>query len=280
MVFNPPQLKVVDKDEIAKWPTVKIAPQRSKEAYIDQARRAGAWFAVLFIGWLLTRLTCAYDFPPECILSNTALEVLTDLLTLAVFGFCQAWFCEILEERRFRHLYRQFYFGPIYIFTGIILSLLETTDWWEDMRHDQNYNWGSGMTVFSVVMVIFIAVILLWHFAEAWRILPGAYYISGQVPVNIVIETNLHRIYNVSRGLILAYVLLYCAFAIGDDQGWELHYVLVAFCLSLFAQFKAVPSVVFLAITTAVWVQGVGAYGVQFLANNNTTQEEELARTA
>lgn len=89
MVFNPPQLKVVDKDEIAKWPTVKIAPQRSKEAYIDQARRAGAWFAVLFIGWLLTRLTCAYDFPPECILSNTALEVLTDLLTLAVFGFCQ-----------------------------------------------------------------------------------------------------------------------------------------------------------------------------------------------
>lgn len=95
-----------------------------------------------------------------------------------------------------------------------------------------------------------------------------------------MIETNLHRIYNVSRGLILAYVLLYCAFAIGDDQGWELHYVLVAFCLSLFAQFKAVPSVVFLAITTAVWVQGVGAYGVQFLANNNTTQEEELARTA
>lgn len=53
------------------------------------------------------------------------------------------------------------------------------------MRHDQNYNWGSGMTVFSVVMVIFIAVILLWHFAEAWRILPGAYYISGQVPVSI-----------------------------------------------------------------------------------------------
>lgn len=89
MVFNPPQLKNIPQEEIDKWPTVKIAPQRSKEAYIDQARRAGVWFGVLFIGWILTRMTCEFGFPPHCILPNTALEVLTDLLALGVFGFCQ-----------------------------------------------------------------------------------------------------------------------------------------------------------------------------------------------
>lgn len=85
--------------------------------------------------------------------------------------------------------------------------------------------------------------------------------------VKVVIETNLHRVYNVSRGLIVVYVLVYCAFAFDYDEGWELHYILLAFLLSLLAQFKARPSIVWLAITTGVWVQGVGAYGVQFLCN-------------
>ncbi|CAM9610888.1 unnamed protein product [Sphacelaria rigidula] len=151
------------------------------------------------------------------------------------------------------------------------------SSWWEDMRHDKNYNWGSGTVVFSVLCIIFVILIVIWHFAEAWRILPGAYYISGQVPINIVIETNLHRIYNVSRGLIITFVLLYCAFAYADDQGWELHYITMAFCLSLLAQFKAKPSVVFLAVSTGVWVQGLGAYGVEFLCINNKTMAEKLA---
>lgn len=101
-------------------------------------------------------------------------------------------------------------------------------------------------------------------------------FLSG-LQINIVIETNLHRIYNVSRGLIITFVLLYCAFAYADDQGWELHYITMAFCLSLLAQFKAKPSVVFLAVSTGVWVQGLGAYGVEFLCINNKTMAEKLA---
>lgn len=89
MVFNPPVLRPVEGEEPPEIPTVKITQIRDKEAYIDQARRAGVWIGVLFIGWLLTRLTCEYDFPPECNLPNTGLEVLTDLLTLFIFGFAQ-----------------------------------------------------------------------------------------------------------------------------------------------------------------------------------------------
>lgn len=56
------------------------------------------------------------------------------------------------------------------------------------MRHDKNYNWGSGTVVFSVLCIIFVILIVIWHFAEAWRILPGAYYISGQVPVSAYVN--------------------------------------------------------------------------------------------
>lgn len=90
MVFNPPVLRPGPGTEEEKnMPTVTIAPKRSKEAYIDQARRAGIWAAVVFFGWILTRLTCSYGFPPNCILPTSALEVLTDLLVLLLFAFVQ-----------------------------------------------------------------------------------------------------------------------------------------------------------------------------------------------
>lgn len=151
------------------------------------------------------------------------------------------------------------------------MSLLEITDWWEDLRFWSNDDFHTGHIAFSVIMVIILIPIIVWHFAEAWRILPGAYYISGQVPVKVIIETNLHRIYNVSRGLILAFALLYAAFAYDEKEGWELHYVLLAWVFSLLAQFKARPSVAFLAVCSGVFAQGVGAYGVNFLCNANKT---------
>ena len=69
-----------------------------------------------------------------------------------------------------------------------------------------------------------------------------------------------HRIYNVSRGLIVTYALLYGAFAFDKGDGLQLHYVLLAWVLSLTAQFKSKPSIIFLALCTGVFMQGFGAY--------------------
>lgn len=68
------------------------------------------------------------------------------------------------------------------------------------MRFEQNYDWGGGMVFFSVLMVIIVAVVLLWHFAEAWRILPGAYYISGQVPVSVFVPSFSPCPHGICRG--------------------------------------------------------------------------------
>ncbi|CAM9973514.1 unnamed protein product [Ectocarpus sp. 12 AP-2014] len=264
MVFNPPVLKQ-DADNAEKPVKVTVSPARSGDAYVEQAKRAAAWIGLLLICWLFQRLMCHFDLPPHCDLPSDALEVLTDLLALLVFGLTQAWFCEVLEERRFRHLTREAYFGIVIIVMGLIVSAIETTDWFQDFRFDDNSDWRDSHIVVAVVLITFVLVIVAYHFAEAWRTLPGAYYVSGNINLDIVIEENLHRIYNVSRGLIVSYALLYGAFAFEEGDGLKQHYVLLAWVLSLIAQFKSRPSIIWLALCTGVFIQGLGSYRLRFL---------------
>lgn len=144
--------------------------------------------------------------------------------------------------------------------SGLALSGIETSDWWQDFRFDDNDDWSESHIIVAVIMLVTVAAVIGWHFAEAWRVLPGAYYVSGNINLNIVIKENLHRIYNVSRGLIVTYALLYGAFAFDAKEGFQLHYILLAWVLSLLAQFKCRPSILFLALCTGVFVQGFGSY--------------------
>lgn len=63
-----------------------------------------------------------------------------------------------------------------------------------------------------------------------------------------------------SRGLIVTYALLYGAFAFDKGDGLQLHHVLLAWVLSLIAQFKSKPSIIWLALCTGVFMQGFGSY--------------------
>lgn len=69
-----------------------------------------------------------------------------------------------------------------------------------------------------------------------------------------------HRIYNVSRGLIITYALLYGAFAFDKGDGLQQHHVLLSWVLSLLAQFKSRPSIIWLGLCTGVFMQGFGSY--------------------
>lgn len=86
MVYNPPVLKEADGEEPV---VVTVNPARSGDAYIEQAKRAAAWITLLVICWLWQRLMCHFGLPPSCDLPMDALEVLTDLLALLVFGLTQ-----------------------------------------------------------------------------------------------------------------------------------------------------------------------------------------------
>lgn len=109
-----------------------------------------------------------------------------------------------------------------------------------------------------IVMLVITVLVLFAHFVEAWRVLPGAHLISGQGIPRIKIMEDLLSIYVASRLLILAYFILYVAFSIARDDGWGYQLYLVAWVLSLFAQFKSFISVFWLAVTTGVFLQGFG----------------------
>lgn len=92
----------------------------------------------------------------------------------------------------------------------------------------------------------------------AHQVLPGAHLISGVGVPRIQIQEDLLSIYVASRLAILAYFILYVAFSIERDDGWGYQHYLLAWVLSLFAQFKSTPSVIWLALTTGVFLQGIG----------------------
>lgn len=87
MVYNPPVIK--EGGDAEEPVTVTIEPVRMGDAYVEQAKRAAGWITVLLLGWLFQRLLCDFGLPPHCDVPKDALEVLTDLLTLLVFGLAQ-----------------------------------------------------------------------------------------------------------------------------------------------------------------------------------------------
>lgn len=92
MVYNPPFLKHAGPDgagPVEPNAVIVATPPARREAYIEQAKRAAVWSLVLIVGWLLMRLACHFDLPPDCSLPNDALEVLTDLAVLLIFGLVQ-----------------------------------------------------------------------------------------------------------------------------------------------------------------------------------------------
>lgn len=90
-MYNPPVLRDGDVGEPV---TVTVSPARSGDAYIEQAKRASGWVALYLVGWLWQKILCQLDLPSNCQNADTALEVLTDLLALVVFGVTQvSWAC-------------------------------------------------------------------------------------------------------------------------------------------------------------------------------------------
>lgn len=81
---------------------------------------------------------------------------------------------------------------------------------------------------------------------------------SPSAPVLSQVREDLLSIYVASRLMILTYFILYAAFSVARDDGWGYQLYLMAWVLSLFAQFKSFVSVFWLAVTTGIFLQGIG----------------------
>ncbi len=125
--------------------------------------------------------------------------------------------------------------------------------------------------VASVILIIFVALVFIYHYFLAWKLLPGGWLgwnlVSGQVPEDTPppIRENRFLQYAATALIVTTYVTLFAAFAHNRGDGWDYHYVLLSWAMSLLCTFDDPISVGWLGITTGAFLQGVGAYSFRVL---------------
>lgn len=196
------------------------------------------------------------------------LEVLTDLVVLFGFALAQAWWCEILEENRYEELLRARWVFVVTLSTQILVSSLGLIKSPEacDTSHSREYfefsELRSVLFIFGLIATIFV---VCWHFHRSWTTLPGTVLISGGLTVPARPDVDYNGIYVCSRLLVVAWSIIFFSFIL--DEGDSLHYrgPLLAWMLSLIAVFPSPLSHGWLAVTTGVFLEGIGAHRLRFL---------------
>lgn len=128
-----------------------------------------------------------------------------------------------------------------------------------------------GEAVASIILIIFVALVFIYHYFLAWKLLPGGWLgwnlVSGQVPERTPppVRENRFLQYAAMALIVTTYFVLFAAFAHNRGDGWDYHYVLLSWVMSLLCTFDDYISVGWLGITTGVFLQGVGAYSFRVL---------------
>lgn len=143
-------------------------------------------------------------------------------------------------------------------------------DEFEDL-HESGQELTTGAAVVSVMLLVTVSLVFLYHYFLAWKLLPGGWVgwglSSGRVPETSPSPVRENRFlqYFATTLLITLYVVLFAVFARQELAGWNYHHVLLAWVMSLISTFDDPISVAWLGITTGVFLQGVGAYSFRVL---------------
>lgn len=148
--------------------------------------------------------------------------------------------------------------------SGLIISAFTRVEELAGLR-DTDGDFTTFQSVVSIVLIAFVVSAVLYHFLLAWRVLPGAVLISGGVGGTDAPPENRFVHYCFVCVLVVAHVSLFGAFAFEGGDGWGYQYALLAWVLSLLARFDDTLSVMWLGLTSAAFLQCVGAYSLSFL---------------
>lgn len=89
--------------------------------------------------------------------------------------------------------------------------------------------------------------------------------ISGGVKEPEKPKVDFHGIYASGRLAVVAWCILFSAFILNEDDGFDYRGGLLAWMLSLIAVFPHPVSYGWLAVTTGVFIEGIGAHRLRFL---------------
>ena len=223
-------------------------PQHDAAAANKCVTRLLAWVAMNVLVYVGQRLAVAAGLPSDGIdpAGRRATFILASVQMLVLHACGTAIFAHVLapERRLLTRWTANVGFFVVASVTGIVFSLLSDLTQLETSLSSR----GGRSAAYVVVMCIVAFFILLGLWFHVWYAKRSSTKL-GVVP------------YLAPR---LAVVCAYAAYIIildVNNDAWELHHYLIAWIGTLFCAFDHPASVVCLAITTGIFVQGLAAYG-------------------
>ena len=223
-------------------------PQHDAAAANKMVVRLLAWVAMNVLVYVGQRLAVAAGLPSDGIdpAGRRATFILASVQMLVLHACGTAIFAHVLapERRLLTRWTANLGFFVVASVTGIVFSALSDLTQLETSLSSR----GGHSAAYVVVMCIVAFFILLGLWFHVWYARRSTTKL-GVVP------------YLAPR---LAVVCAYAAYIIildFNNDAWELHHYLIAWIGTLFCAFDHPASVVCLAITTGIFVQGLAAYG-------------------
>ncbi len=221
----------------------KMFPRPSEYA------KLGAWIGLLLTGWLLTRGICAAGLPSDCQGKGNwdSLEVFRDVESMFLYGFVLAWFTGVHAPERFWYLFSWHNGHPILFVVSFFLSGVLWSALGEAPGLNNSFSSGSDIGTTGAVVYalggIGVFVVLVWHIYFAYKNNSGREFVS----------------YVCGRMAVLLFFAVYSGVLLQNYE-FHFHHYWIAWALALWAQHNHPFSVLFLAVCTGIFVQGIGAY--------------------
>ena len=204
------------------------------------------WILLLLSGWGITRLICiGEEFPGDCSTGNNYLETMQDIQQLFVYGFVQGFFIDIIDRKRFYYIFhrKRWWFFLLFYISGQIFALIGNNE-----MTASSLDASSSLTTFQIIMYATLAFVVfaLMSFIvfHAYRIYPRHNFLT----------------YIGSRFSVILFYGIYFILAAKENDIYHFHHYFIAWIISLFAQFQHPVPLALLAISSGIFVQGIGAY--------------------
>jgi hypothetical protein len=223
-------------------------PQHDAAAANQGVVRLLAWVAMNVLVYVGQRLAVAAGLPSDGIdpAGRRATFILASVQMLVLHACGTAIFAHVLapERRLLTRWTANVGFFVVASVTGIVFSALSDLTQLETSLSSR----GGHSAAYVVVMCIVAFFILLGLWFHVWYAKRSSTKL-GVVP------------YLAPRLAVVAAYAAYIIILDFNNDAWELHHYLIAWIGTLFCAFDHPASVVCLAITTGIFVQGLAAYG-------------------
>jgi len=224
-------------------------PDGARKFYKGEYTRMASWLMILVGLWLITRVTCTFGYPDDCVTESDGATTMNDIQILLLYGFVQAWFIEILYQPRFWYLFslKRWYFWMVLFGTPPVFSWISSQPIME-FSISSSFDLSTPMKMILILCAVGFGGWLLFHIGFAFHIYNWDNFL----------------VYLFGRVGVLTFFIFYMIIAYKEYDEYHFHHYWLAWAVSLFASFNHPASLLLLAVSTGIMAQGLGAYHTDF----------------